>query len=415
MAVIPFKKKKEEVEMPKGKLDEKPPAALAIPGKEGVQKIDQPKKEELRKVQNISNQWLALFKRPKTRYEDEFARIGINALKEQKKKEHLKNRQLLRKYLDRAGYEHVNEFKLTKNVFTFVIISCILITLFLLLVAIVNRPGPLGPTVMIVAVWTGIFGVLIAMSFLVVYVFLDLKIFNRTLALEAVLPDFLQLTSANISAGMPLDKALWFAVRPQFGILSHEIEEVAKATIAGEDLGQALRTFSNRYDSVMLKRTVNLLLEGLDAGGQMAELLNRIAINIQELRLMKREMAANVMTYVIFITFASVVAAPFLFALSTTLANIIQKVVSGIDLGASSGSVGLSLNFNAKAVNINDFKFFSIAALAITCTFSASIINIIRKGNVKEGLKFIPIFVIIAIVLYFFALWILDSMLGGMF
>ena len=42
-----------------------------------------------------------------------------------------------------------------------------------------------------------------------------------------VLADFLGLTSSNISAGMPIDRALWFAVRPKFGILAREIEEVA--------------------------------------------------------------------------------------------------------------------------------------------------------------------------------------------
>jgi pilus assembly protein TadC len=65
-------------------------------------------------------------------------------------------------------------------------------------------------------------------SLLVVFFYFDYKIYQRTKEIEEVLPEFLQLTSANISAGMTIDRALWFAVRPKFGVLAKEIEEVAK-------------------------------------------------------------------------------------------------------------------------------------------------------------------------------------------
>ncbi len=42
----------------------------------------------------------------------------------------------------------------------------------------------------------------------------------------------------------------------------------------------------------------------MESGGEIGELLNKIAINIQETRIRKKEMAASVMTYAIFIGFA---------------------------------------------------------------------------------------------------------------
>lgn len=328
-----------------------------------------------------------------------------------KKVKKLHHKKLLRKYLDSAGYEHVNEISLTKRVFNIIVIICLLISAALLVVAAMNKPGVLGPTLMLVAVWTAVFGVLLVFCIALMYMYLGLRIFNRKLALEAVLPDFLQLTAANISAGMPIDRAMYFAIRPQFGILAKEIEEVAKSTIAGEDLGKALKKLSNKYDSEMLRRSVNLILEGIAAGGEMADLLNKISINLSELRLMKREMAANVTTYVIFISFATIFAAPFLFALSTVLADIIQKVVGSIDISSASSGLGMSLAFNADAVDIGEFKIFCMMGLSITSLFSAAIINIIRKGNIKEGIKFIPIFIFATVSLYFIGL----SLLGGLF
>ena len=92
-------------------------------------------------------------------------------------------------------------------------------------------------------------GILIGFVF-----YLNLRIYNRTKEIEKVLPDFLQLTAANISAGMSIDKALWFSIRPRFGILAKEIETVAKKSMSGEDLEQALKEFASKYDSPTLDR-----------------------------------------------------------------------------------------------------------------------------------------------------------------
>ncbi len=231
--------------------------------------------------------------------------------------------------------------------------------------------------------------------------------------LEAVLPDFLQLTSSNISAGMPIDRALWYAVRPNFGVLAKEIEEVAKNTVAGEDLEKALTTFALKYDSKMLKRSINILLEGLHAGGEMADLLNKIAINIQETRLLKKEMAANVMTYIIFIGFASITAAPFLYALATVLLNVITTITAGMDLGSSSGPI--SINVSDAAISLSDFKIFATVMVSMTITFSMMIISVIRKGNVKQGLHLILPAVLLGLGLYFFGFWAFDTLFSGFF
>ena len=67
---------------------------------------------------------------------------------------------------------------------------------------------------------------------------------------------------------MTIDKALWYAVRPKFGVLANEIETVAKETMKGEDLKIALQKFADKYDSILLKRSISLLSEGIDAGGE---------------------------------------------------------------------------------------------------------------------------------------------------
>ena len=351
------------------------------------------------------------------RREQEAKRKAAKEKREKKKRQRkLRNRQILRKYLNRAGYEEADEGKLIKKVFRIVIAACLFISLISLIVASVGNAGVSGSLLFLAGVWTGIFGGLFVLAWVVLYVFLDIKIFKRTAQLEEVLPDFLQLASANISAGMPVERALWFAVRPRFGILAKEIEDVAKSTMSGEDLKTALRRFSDKYDSKTLHRSINLLLEGMESGGEMADLLNKIALNIQETRILKQEMSANVTTYAIFIGFASIVAAPILFGLAGQLLIIIQEIMGlvGSAGGGTSGGGMFTLSLAGDAISVQDFRIFSITTLFVTALFSSFIISIIKKGTIKEGARLIPMFIIATIGLYFLASWLLSILLGGL-
>jgi len=245
---------------------------------------------------------------------------------------------------------------------------------------------------------------------------LDLRIFKRTMDIEEVLPDFLELTSANIRAGMPIDQALWFSVRPRFGVLAKEIETVAKETISGEQLEAALMKFTSKYSSTVLDRSINLLIEGMTAGGELGYLLNRIANNIQESRTIRKEMAANVTTYAIFITFASIVAAPALFALSGQLLLIVTNILGKLSTASGSGaSVGMSISPQGVKITFADFQMFSILTLSITALFSAILVAIIRKGDVRSGLSYIPTYIAISMIVYWIANKILSSALSGFF
>jgi|FLOH01.1.fsa_nt_gi Flp pilus assembly protein TadB len=326
------------------------------------------------------------------------------------KKKRRRNIVILKEYLRKSGYEYASEKKVTKNVFKVVIFACFILTIvfgFLFLPTSI-----LKFFVFLFGTWTVGVGLFLGLFWMFLYVYFDLKIYNRTKQLEDVLPDFLQLTSANISAGMPIDQALWYAVRPRFGVLAKEIEEVAKSVIAGDDLEIALKTFADKYDSKILKRSVNLIIEGMKAGGELADLLSKISINIQETKLMKKEIAASIMTYVIFITFATIVAAPFLFALSTQLLQIVQSIMGSIDLGgASTGS--FSFKISGDSIAISDFKIFSMLALTVSAFFSAAIVSIIQKGNIRDGWKNIPIFIIVSLILYFIGNAAVGSMMGS--
>ncbi len=322
----------------------------------------------------------------------------------------------LRFYLEKSGLGLNLEY-LSKAIFNL----CVLINLVISAFLIYHFSVTLGITwttilLSIASLWVLVFIVLLFVLWVLFYIVVDLKIFKRKIDIEDVLPDYLQLTAYNIKAGMTVDRALWYAVRPRFGVLANEIETVAKETMRGEDLKAALQKFADKYDSVLLKRSISLLIEGIEAGGEIGDLLNKIALNIQETKLMRREMAANVTTYVIFISFATVAAAPVLFALSGILIKVITNLGSSLgDVGTASSSAGFAISFSGTGINYNDFKIFAVISLIITSFFSSVIIATIKMGSAKLGFKYIPVFIVVTVTLFFIAENILGKMIGLFF
>ena len=326
---------------------------------------------------------------------------------QQEKKALIQERkQKLRFYLEKSGLD-IDPSKLSKKIFNINIFINLTISA-ALIYHFFTTSGITWTTIFVslASLWVFVFFILLYVLWALFYLAVDLKIYKRRLDLEDVLPDYLQLTASNIKAGMTIDRALWYAVRPKFGVLAKEIEIVAKETMRGEDLKTALQKFADKYDSILLKRTISLLIEGTEAGGEIGGMLNKIAINIQENKIMKKEMAANVTTYVIFIAFATVLAAPVLFALSGVLIKVITNI--GGLVGGAAASAGPSITFSGSGIRFSDFKIFAIVSLIITSFFSSMIIATIKKGNVKAGFRYIPIFVVSTVVLFL----IVDASLG---
>ncbi|NJL43905.1 MAG: hypothetical protein HC945_01090, partial [Nitrosarchaeum sp.] len=308
--------------------------------------------------------------------------IGKLSKSKANRRSSLYRRRTLKDYLEKAGYPELDPEVLYRNVFWTTFSIILVTTLAATFMGVLNNREPLGIVVFLAALWTFVFILLWIFIWVIVYFYLDMRIYRRTMELEEVLPDFLQLTSANIFAGMPVDRALWYAVRPRFGVLAREIEDVAKKTIAGEDLERSLILFTRKYESNVLKRSISLLLEGMRSGGEMTDLLNKIAIDIQEARLLRKEMAASVMTYVIFITFAAIIIAPFLFGLATQLLIVITSIMQNISQsGSATGMGSLKIQMSGESVSLGDFKIFSYFMLALQAFFSACIISSIRKGT----------------------------------
>ncbi len=266
-----------------------------------------------------------------------------------------------------------------------------------------------------IAAWIVIQLLFISLFGLAEYILMDLKIFRRTREIEKDLADYLELVSANLKGGMTIEQSLWNSIRPEFKVLGEEMGIVAKKVMTGEDIKRALSDFSNKYDSTLLKRTFEIFIGELTSGGEIVRVLEKIVNNIRSTQNMREEMSASTLNYVIFISIIVMFIAPTLFALSYQLITIISDVSRSVGSTITQGvPMGGLFRINAKGVDTEAYKGFSLIAIMLISLISSIIISIIQKGNIKEGLKYIPFFIIASLMTYVFLLKLLGGIFGGL-
>ncbi len=248
---------------------------------------------------------------------------------------------------------------------------------------------------------------------LLTYFYLDLKIYHRTRKMEELLPDFLQVLSANLKGGMTFEKALWSAIRPRFAVLGSEMAKASKKVMTGYDISTALIELSEQYNSLMLKRTVDLIISEIESGGNAAQLIDRVVENLKETKELKNELSAAAISYVIFISVIVILISPLLFALSFHLLNLVLGFITKIASTTSSSSTHLAFSFSTAHTNPDDFKLFSISSIVVIAFFSSLIVSIVEKGDMKAGLKYIPIYTIGSVIFYFIFMKALSAMFSG--
>lgn len=271
----------------------------------------------------------------------------------------------------------------------------------------------------------GILGILIGIgvgmfSIVIIHVSVILIADSRAAEMEKVLPDALQLMAANVRAGMTVDKAIWLSARPEFGILEEEIKRVGAKTVGGKTIKEALIEMTQRIKSRILDRTVKLIIEGIESGGELAPLLEETSDNIRTTQAMKKEIKTSVTAYSIFILFAAVLGAPMLFAISLFFVEVMTKlwgpeVLGGIEtIGAGIGG-GFFARAGGLPITPDELFLFALASITVTTLFGSLIIGLIQTGREKNGLKFVPLLVLGAIGVFFLARFIIGMLFGELF
>jgi len=245
---------------------------------------------------------------------------------------------------------------------------------------------------------------------------------RRSLQVEAMLPDALQLISANIRADMPIHKALLVAARPEFGLLASEIEQVGDDILSGKPTAMAFKDMSRRIQSPLLNRISTLMEEGLRTGHDLAGMLEQVAYDTRSFRILEDEARANIGSYVLFIFMAVLLVAPGLYAISISFVSLSDQVRSSLDVGgmiseAAVGNQAMLVNMvvGERGISADTLVVFSAINLAVSSAIAAVLVSILLTGESLQKMPYIPGFIIISEAVFFLALYVLSSVLTGVF
>jgi len=223
--------------------------------------------------------------------------------------------------------------------------------------------------------------------FALAYGWLIMKANKRMAMMEEMLPNFLSMMASNIRSGVTYDRALLLSSRKEFGPLAREIERSAKQTVAGKPLTDALMDMTRRTRSETFAKTMRLIVEGTKAGGDLAEMLEITAIDLRKSYSLRKEIAATILVYRLFIFVAATIGAPLLYSLTGFLINIFTQIRAGTGSVAVSGaSQYLPLHTGGEIVSAELFFWYSIIAIGMTVFLSTLASGVMSKGKESEGL-----------------------------
>ncbi len=227
-----------------------------------------------------------------------------------------------------------------------------------------------------------------------IYTVINIIATNRGKFIENVLPDALQLISANLRAGMTIDRAMIAANRPEFGYFNYHFNIVGREISTGTEVSDALMNMTKRVKSEKFKKTMELIVTGMRSGGELSKLLSEVAENLVHQKTVEDKVKASVMTYLIFIGAAVGFAAPLLYGLSTVIVSVLVNTFSSVDIPASSAqNMPFAIDMSEElAILLPEFvKMYTRVSLLTLAVMASFLLGLINKGEAKHGISYIPL------------------------
>lgn len=269
-----------------------------------------------------------------------------------------------------------------------------------------------GATTQLAAVLIAFGGVLLS-PIVVIMVLINKRAEN----VDKMLPDVLSIIAQNMASGMTSYNALWSAARPEFGPCAEELQFAAKDTLTGAPMTDALFDMTRRVQSEKLSRSVRLIIQGINSGGDLPDVLDSISNDIRMEINLRSQMASETNAQALFTMFASLFGSPMLLAVSLQFITMFSDLMERLDVGKLAEAIpdkATMFTITELAITPDFFETYAVLILFVTGFFAALLVGILRKGKAVSGVVNIPFFVIVSIAVFFTIRHILTSLFAKM-
>ncbi|MEM2843629.1 MAG: type II secretion system F family protein [Candidatus Bathyarchaeia archaeon] len=197
--------------------------------------------------------------------------------------------------------------------------------------------------------------------------------------------------------GVTLIRALEFASERRYGALSKELKRIVNQISWGSSLEEALKSFSDRAETKLAKRTAVLLTEIHKVGGEIQEVLETVSKHINELQTIERERQSQIKPYI-----AIVYIAFFVFLLIDILLirSFFWELTSLQETLQSAGGF-----FMGGAINLTQVETILFHLSLIEGFYGGLVAGKMGEGSIGAGLKHSVILMVIGFIAFFFFVW----------
>lgn len=240
---------------------------------------------------------------------------------------------------------------------------------------------PIDYLIIAVLISTGVYGI---------YEFFHIRIVRK---IDDRFPDFVRDLAESRRAGMTFTKAIMYCSKGNYGVLTPEIQKIARQISWGSSVENALGSFATRVNTKLIRRTVSLIIEASRSGGNVADVLDAASKDAREIKLIDAERRASMLSYV-----AVIYVGMFVFLV---IMIVLCKSLLPAMLGP--GSVELSKTMNkTPEISQTDITYLFFYATLIQTAGMGVITGVFEEGNAVSGVKHMFIMILVTWIIFKF-------------
>jgi len=204
---------------------------------------------------------------------------------------------------------------------------------------------------------------------------------KRQKELEVKFLEFVRSLVENVRSGVNIPQAISYSARVNYGSLTPYIKKLANQVEWGYPLHDALTIFANETNNKVIKRSIAIVIQAEQSGGDMGSVLEAVTQSVFEIKKIKDERKSNAYTqtvqgYFIYFFFVAI-----MIVLQVYL--IPKLTVIGGEVGQGLGTIGVGLGSSQPL----EFNNIFLATILVQGFFAGIMSGKFAEGDYKSGIK----------------------------
>jgi flagellar protein FlaJ len=248
----------------------------------------------------------------------------------------------------------------------------------------------------IISLLSGLSIMIVGLSLLPLIIFSSYLLYKKQKRVDSIeddLPDYLLQISSLLNAGMALESSFDEVSKNMDGYLNDEIKRALIEIRMGKTFNDSFNDVAKRSNSYNLNKTIQIIINAKESGGNLSEILELMADDIRQSQLLKKNKKSGVMMSVMFLIISAIIATPFSFATIGVYTTFLESVGRPNSL-------------------MDVIPIASNGYLIIHSILVSILIAIVADSNYKKSIKWVVIILPASLIVFYFSQLLIKGILG---